>query len=121
MRVQVFAVGAALLAAALLAACGGSGDSGSSDDTGNDGGAQDTASDEPLSDDESDFLRRVGIAFSQSQANFSAFERILSQEQESAEALLSALSARSTTDMKLTDTTTPSSRCFSKMPCCPSR
>ena len=92
MRVKVFAVGAALLATALLAACGGSGDSGPSEDTGDDGGTQDTASDEPLSDDESDFLRQVGIAFSQSQANFSAFERILSQEQESAEALLSALS-----------------------------
>ena len=92
MRVKVFAVSAALLAAVLLAACGGSGDSGPSEDTGNDGGAQDTASDQPLSDDESDFLRRVGIAFRQSQANFDAFGRILSQEQESAEALLSALS-----------------------------
>lgn len=92
MRVKLFAVGAALLAAALLAACGGSGDSGSSDDTGNDGSAQDTASDEPLSDDESDFLRRVGVAFRQSQTNFDKFSRILSQEQESAEALLGALS-----------------------------
>ena len=92
MRVKVFVVGAALIAAALLAACGGSGDSGQPDDTGNEGGAQDTASDGPLSDDESDFLRRVGTAFRQSEANFDRFSRILSQEQESAEALLSALS-----------------------------
>ncbi len=92
MRVKVFAVSAALLAAVLLTACGGSGDSGPSDDTGNDGGAQDTASDEPLSDDESDFLRRVGIAFRQSEANFDKFSTILSQELESAEALLGALS-----------------------------
>ncbi len=92
MRVKVFAVSGALLAAVLLAACGGSGDSGPSEDTGNEGGTQDTASDEPLSDEETDFLRQVGIAFRQSRANFSAFERILSQEQESAEALLSALS-----------------------------
>jgi hypothetical protein len=92
MRVKVFAVSAALLAAVLLAACGGSGDSGPSEDTGNEGGAQDTAGDEPLSDDESDFLRQVGIAFRQSQTNFDKFSRILSQEQESAEALLSALS-----------------------------
>lgn len=92
MRVKVFVVGAALIAAALLAACGGPGDSGQPDDTGNEGGAQDTASDGPLSDDESDFLRRVGTAFRQSEANFDRFSRILSQEQESAEALLSALS-----------------------------
>ncbi len=92
MRVKAFAVSAALLAAVLLAACGGSGDSGSSEDTGDDGGTQDTGSDEPLSDDESDFLRRVGVAFRQSQTNLDKFFRILSQEHESAEALLSALS-----------------------------
>ncbi len=89
MRAKVFAVAATLLAVTLLAACGDS-------DNGDSSGASATqvpdSSDEPLSDEESGFLRRVGTAFSQSRANFSAFERILSQEHASAEALLSALS-----------------------------
>ena len=89
MRAKVFAVGATLLAVTLLAACGDSDNGDSSEATATQVPA---GSDEPLSDDDSDFLRRVGIAFRQSQANFSAFGRILSQEQESAEALLNALS-----------------------------
>ncbi len=67
MRVKVFAVGAALLAAALLAACGGSDNGDSSEASAT---QVPTASDEPLSDDESDFLRRVEVAFRQSEANF---------------------------------------------------
>ncbi len=89
MRVRVFALSAALLVAVLLAACGGSDNGDSSEASAT---QVPTGSDEPLSEDESDFLRRVGIAFRQSEANFDKFSTILSQEQESAEALLSALS-----------------------------
>ncbi len=89
MRAKVFAVGATLLAVTLLAACGDSDNGDSSEASAT---QLPTGSDEPLSDDEGDFLRRVGIAFRQSQTNFDKFSRILSQEHASAEALLSALS-----------------------------
>ena len=87
-RAKVFAVGATLLAVTLLAACGDSDDGDPSEASAT---QVPTGSDEPLSEDESDFLRRVGIAFGQSRTNFDKFSRILSQEHASAEALLSAL------------------------------
>ncbi len=78
-----------MLAVTLLAACGGSDNGDSSEASAT---QVPTGSDDPLSDDENDFLRQVGTAFRQSRANFDKFSRILSQEQESAEALLRALS-----------------------------